>query len=229
VTDVPIIVAILAGLAFGGFRRGRLRALARTRVRRPEFLAIALGCILFVDATGAGPSGSIALVGLMGGLAFAVTNVHLAGMAVIAVGIMANLLPVGLNGAMPVRGEALVEAEMVTADELERVTLPGAREFQTDATILPALGDTYPVRFTGQAVSLGDIIMMVGLADVVANLMLQRRRRRLPPSAMPSLAAFGWHETPDGLDLRDIEIRHPDLIDLRDDLEAAREDEPQPV
>jgi Family of unknown function (DUF5317) len=221
---LPILLALVAGLGVGALRRGRLRSLARTRVRHPEFLAVAIIGSLFVDATDAGPSGTIALVGLIGALAFAAVNLHLAGMAVVAVGITANLLPVALNGAMPVRPDALVEAEMVTADQLGRVTLNGARELENDDTVLAVLGDTFPVRWTGQVVSVGDLIMMVGLADVVANLMLQRRKRRLPSSALPSLATLGWIEgapartddkdDKDDEDAAEIDLRDRDTIDL---------------
>lgn len=226
---MPIILAVAIGLVIGFLRRGRLAAIARTRLRHPEFLVVAIGASLFVDFTDAGPSAAIALVGLVGGLAFAIVNVHLAGMTVIAVGIVANLVPIALNGAMPVRPEALVEAEMVTFDELPRVTLNGARELSDDDTFLPALGDTFPIRWTNQVVSIGDLIMMVGLADVVANLMLQRRRRRLHPSTLPALEAMGWHEEidltaaprPAVIDLRD-------EIDLRDDADVVV-DADQPV
>ena len=194
--------------------------MARTRLRHPEFLAVAIAGSLFVDVSDAGPSGTIVLVGLIGGLAFAGVNLHLTGMAVIAVGITANLVPVALNGAMPVRPQALVEAEMVTVDELDRVTLNGGRELETDSTLLAILGDTYPVRMTGQVVSLGDLIMMVGLADVITNLMLQRRRRRLPPGALASLASQGWLED----DMIDLDA-NPVPIDLRDDIFADLRDD----
>ena len=222
-TLAPIILAVCAGLVVGFIRRGRLASIARTHVRRPEFLAVAIGSSLLVDLTDAGPSAAIAVLGLTGGLAFAAVNLHLAGMTVIAVGIAANLVPIALNGAMPVRPEALVEAEMVTTDELPRVVLHGARELADDSTMLAVLGDTFPLRWTKQVVSLGDLIMMVLLADVVANLMLQRRRRRLHPSALPVLEALGWHEELDlttdtaaAVDLRD-------ELDLRDALAPADE------
>ena len=215
-TVAPILLAVCAGLLVGFLRRGRLASIARTHLRHPEFLAVAIAASLFVDLTEAGPSGAIALVGLLGGLAFAVVNLHLTGMTVITIGIAANLLPVALNGAMPVRPEALVEAEMITFDELDRVSLTGARELTDESTLLASLGDTFPVRWTNQVVSIGDLVMMVGLADLVANLMLQRRRRRLHPSALPALEALGWHEE---IDLTDAHRPRIDLrreIDLRD-------------
>lgn len=212
---LPIILAVLAGIVFGLARAGRFSAIARAQLRHAEFLAVAIVCSIYVNATSYGPSVAIAVVGLVGALAFTVVNVHLAGMAIIAVGVIFNLAPVGLNGAMPVRAGALVEAEMIAIDEVDRVSLTGARELESSDTNLPWLGDTYPVRWTNQVVSLGDIIMLVGLADVVANLMLtrRRRRRRLPPSALASLEALGWNE--DELDLTGDPIDLQTLIDLR--------------
>jgi uncharacterized protein DUF5317 len=232
VATLPILLAIMAGLTVGAARRGRLRAIALTRIRHPEFLAVAIVGSLFVEVSGAGPSGTIALVGLIAGLAFAVVNLHLTGMAIVAVGITANLVPVALNGAMPVRPEALVEAEMITIDELDRVTLDGARELETDSTLLGILGDTYPVRPTGQVVSLGDLIMMVGLADVIANLMLQRRRHRLPPGALATLTSQGWIDD-DSIDLdanvSQIDLREDVLADLRHAATIDLVDRPQPA
>lgn len=219
------------GLVVGALRHGRLVAIARTRIRRPEFLVVAIAASLFVDLTDTGPSAAIALLGLVSGLAFAVVNVHLAGMTVIAIGIALNLLPIALNGAMPVRPEALVEAEMVTAEELPRVTLNGARELSDDSTILGVLGDTFPVRWTNQVVSIGDLIMMVGLAALVANLTLQRRRPRLHPSALPALEAMGWHEEIDltneaGTGVVTIDLREPVDTDEtgRDRIDAIEPD-----
>lgn len=233
----PLLLAVGAGLLFGFLRRGRLTSIARTRIRHPEFLAVTIGCSLFIDLADFGPAGLIALVGLIGGLAFAMVNGHLIGMWIIAIGIAANLLPVAVNGAMPVRPEALVEAEMVTAEELPRTSLTGARELADDETFLAFLGDTFPVRWTKQVVSVGDLIMMVGLTDLVTNLMLQRRRRRLHPSAIPALEALGWHEEIDltsdtgvvTIDLRDeIDLRTPHLIQLDDDEAELGQSVPTP-
>lgn len=219
----PILLAVGVGVVFGYLRRGRLVSIARARVRHPEFLLVAIAGSLVVDLTETGPSGAIAVVGLVGGLFFAILNLHLAGMAVITVGVVLNLVPVALNGAMPVRPDALVEAEMVTVDELPRVSLTGARELETDQTLLPFLGDTFPVRWTNQVVSIGDLVMVVGLADVVANLMVRRRRRRLPSSALPALEAMGWHEQRLGATGDPVEP-----IDLRDQVEVDLRDSPAP-
>ena len=127
-------------------------------------------------------------------LAFAFRNIRLAGMAVVSVGIIANLVPIVLNGATPVRPEALVEAGMVDAADLDRVTLSGPYELSDADTSLASLGDTIPLSFAKQVVSFGDLIILVGIADVLANLLARRRQPAVPLSALASLEAFGWHE-----------------------------------
>ena len=127
-------------------------------------------------------------------LAFAFRNIRLAGMAVVSVGIIANLVPIVLNGATPVRPEALVEAGMVDAADLDRVTLSGPYELSDADTSLASLGDTIPLPFAKQVVSFGDLIILVGIADVLANLLARRRHPAEPLSALASQEAFGWHE-----------------------------------
>jgi hypothetical protein len=187
----PIAVAMVIGLLVGIVRRGKLGALARTRVRHPEVLVVALALGGVVEVTDLEWAGALTLLGLLAGLGFAMCNLHLVGMPIIAIGVVANLVPVAANGAMPVRPDALVEAEMVDAADLDRVEVSGGRELADDQTILGFLGDTIPVRWTGQVLSVGDLIMLVGLADVVTNLMLQRpsRRGRAPQPAPPTTGA----------------------------------------
>ena len=192
---VPIIVAVVIGIIVGLARGGRVTALARTRLRALPALAVALVANTVVDTVDVSAPGVWAVVGLLAGLVFAVRNLHLVGMVVVAIGLVVNLAPVALNGAMPVRGQALVDAGMVEQHQLELVVLDGARELADDETVLEPLGDIIPIAITGQVMSFGDLIMLVGLADVIANLLLQRPRRRLPKGAARSLAGFGWVET----------------------------------
>ena len=191
----PIALALVIGLVAGFVRGGRLSALARTRLQTLPLLVAALVCGVLVDTVDLPRPGVWAVVGLLAGLAFAARNLHVVGMAVVGVGLALNLLPVAVNGAMPVRSDALVEAGMVAEADLDRVVLDGAREIAGPDTRLDFLGDILPISLTGQVLSFGDLIMLVGLADVVANLMLQRRARRLPDGAARSLASLGWNES----------------------------------
>ncbi len=218
----PILAAVLIGLVAGRIRRGRMSSLVLTRINVRILFVIAFVCGLAVDLVDVPRPGVWAVVGLAAGLAFAVRNIHLVGMVVIAVGVTANLLPVAINGATPVRADALVEAGMVDAADLDRVNLQGARMIADDDTPLDWMGDTIPVAAASQVVSFGDLVILIGLASVISNLMLQRRPRRVPKSALPSLETFGWHESPVGegsiielaADLRpvdpNLEWSHPD-------------------
>ncbi len=174
---LPIVVAALAGLAVGLSRGGRLSALRRVRIHAPILLIIAIGSGIALDYYPVPFAWLIAVVGIVAGVALSLRNIHLVGMGVVGVGIVANLLPVVFNGAVPVRAEALVEANVVQLSELPRVSLSGSRELISDSTVLAILGDTIPITVTKQVVSYGDLILLVGLADVIANAMRRRRRR----------------------------------------------------
>jgi hypothetical protein len=205
VVVAPIAVAILVGLVAGALRRGRLATLARTRLRRPVLLALAVACALAADVLDLPAPAVFAFVGLLAGIWFAASNLLIPGMFVVGIGVVANLVPVALNGAMPVRGEALVDASLVAESDLERVELSGARELADSDTTLEVLGDVIPVPQFDQVVSFGDLIILVGLADVIANLMRARRPARLPRGAGATLIALGWDVPPDDdifIDLR---------------------------
>jgi hypothetical protein len=209
VAFAPLVLAIIIGLVAGAARKGRLRSVAGTHIASLPLFVVAVAIGVIVDQVELPQPGWWALAGLVASLAFVMRNLMIVGMAVIGVGVIANLVPIALNGATPVRADALVEAGMITADEVDRVALSGPRELTDDATVAGWLGDTIPLALADQVVSFGDLIILVGVADVVANLMMRRRRRRVPPSALASLEAFGWHETEEQLG---------SLIDLRTEL-----------
>lgn len=205
----PVVLAIIIGSLVGFARRGRLTALAGVRIASLPLFVVAVVCGIAVDQVDLPRPGLIAIVGLVAALAFTLRNLRFVGMAVVSVGVIANLVPVALNGATPVRADALVEAGMVDAEDLDRVVLSGPRELADAGTRLEVLGDTIPVAIADQVVSFGDLIILIGIADVLANLMVRRRRRRVPKSALASLEAFGWHETEEELG---------SIIDLRTDM-----------
>ena len=136
----PIAIAILIGLVAGALRRGRLASLTRTRLRRPLILALAVASALGADVLELPYPAVLALAGLLAGIAFAGSNLLIPGMMVVGIGISVNLLPIALNGAMPVRAEALVDAEIVAEADLDRVELRGARELADSETTLEGRG-----------------------------------------------------------------------------------------
>ncbi|MFZ9018021.1 MAG: DUF5317 family protein, partial [Ilumatobacteraceae bacterium] len=84
-----------------------------------------------VDRVELPASHMLAIGGLVAGLVFTLRNLHLAGMPIVGLGLLANLAPLIVNGVTPVRSAALVEAGMVAEADLDRVILTGPRELTT--------------------------------------------------------------------------------------------------
>ncbi len=174
-----LLLAVVVGLIAGVVRRGDFPTILGTRIYHPEFLASSIVCAFVVSTTDVDSDGVIAFVALVGAFAFALMNLHLVGMVVILIGLALNLFVFILNLETPVRPNALVEAEIITAQELEKgVSISGHVELADSDTVLEILGDTFPIRLGERVVSIGDLIFLVGLANVTGNLMLGNQRRR---------------------------------------------------
>jgi hypothetical protein len=186
------LLAILVGLFIGLLRHGRLRNLSLVRVR--WWPALALGVVVPAAVDRLDPPAAVPLVafGLVALLVFALRNTHLVGMSIVAVGVLANLVPLLVNDGMPVRADALVSAGLAARDEIDRVHIRGAQRLERPDDSLTFLGDLLPVPETRQVLSFGDLLILVGVADVAANLTLRRRRAaaELPDSATAALLAI---------------------------------------
>jgi len=209
VTFAPLILTIAVAVAIGTARGGRLTSIADTRLHSLPLLVAALIVGFGVDRVELPASDMLAIGGLVAGLVFTLRNLHLAGMPIVGLGLLANLAPLIVNGVTPVRSAALVEAGMVAEADLDRVILTGPRELTTTDASLTWLGDTIPIAMFDQVLSLGDLLVLVGLVSIVGDAMVQRRRRFLPANCLASLEAFGWYETDE---------REGSVIELRTDL-----------
>jgi hypothetical protein len=174
-----LLVATVVGLVVGVATGGRLSQIGNRAFRLWPVLA--LGFVVQVVAMRSDTLGAEALLASYACLlVFALANLHLRGMAVVAIGIAANALVIGVNGGMPVRGEALLAAGLA-----ERETLPviedGKHHLEEPDDRLTVLADIIPVPPLREVVSYGDLIQGVGLADVLVHLMRSRRRRRPEP------------------------------------------------
>lgn len=202
----PIAAFAAVGLVVGGIKRGRLRWLAENRPRLWGLAAAAVAATAAGDAFGAGGFGFeiagisgpavLALIGMGAGLAFVTSNLTVGGMAVIGLGIAANLAALVANRATPVRAGALVEARIIGPADVDRAVLAGPREIADSSTVLEILGDVIPVPGLGLVVSFGDLIVLVGLAAVICNLMRRRPAGALPRGAEQALAALNWAPSP---------------------------------
>lgn len=124
----------------------------------------------------------LAVIALAGSLVVLVlltgSNRHLVGAMVVGLGLVLNLTAVVLNGGMPVRSEALIDARVVDAGELDTVDLLGGRHLETGSDRFAELGDIVPIRPFREVVSFGDLLVAFGALDAVSEV---TRRRRRPP------------------------------------------------
>ncbi|HEV7865283.1 MAG TPA: DUF5317 family protein [Acidimicrobiia bacterium] len=140
---------------------GSLRSLAATELEHPTILAAAVGVQLALEVlhpthgTAGHLASALLVVSYVFLLLFCVANLRLRGLAVVAVGIALNGVVITANRGMPVRApEAAVTT--TTKHHAER---PSDR--------LTPLGDIILVPALRQSLSFGDLIMLVGLVDVL--------------------------------------------------------------
>jgi Family of unknown function (DUF5317) len=178
---VTLALALGVALVTGG----SLRSIAATEIRYPGILAPVAGIQLALEVLRptsgtAGHLGSALLVvSYVFLLLFCAANLRLRGLAVVAVGIALNGAVITVNRGMPIRApEAAVET--TTKHHPER---PSDR--------LTFLGDIILVPALRQSLSFGDLIMLVGLVDVVFHCSRKPSIRRRSDSRPPASAEGG--------------------------------------
>ncbi|MEU4366724.1 DUF5317 family protein [Micromonospora chersina] len=202
--SVFLLGPVLVGLAAGYLTGGRLQHLARQPLRGVWLLyAAAAGQLL-----GHVPPGSrlfssaaqrwlTALVFSMVGVALLLNLARLsrparAGVAATLAGAALNAAAIVPNGHMPVAPAALGEIGAAPTD----TTLDPHHTVSGGTTRMAALGDVLPVPWLSLVISIGDIVVMVGVALLIAALMhehppgrcridgaLDRRRNHNRPEA----------------------------------------------
>ena len=172
-----VTLALALGIAL--VTGGRLRNIAATQLRRPGILAAAVGIQLTLEVLHptAGITGRVAsallVVSYLLLLVFCAANLRLRGLAVVAVGIGLNGAVIALNAGMPIRApEAAVET--TTKHHAERPS--DKLTFLGDIILVPALR---------QSLSFGDLIMLVGLVDVLFHCSRNPATRRRVSSSTP--------------------------------------------
>src|SRR5215210_171015 len=156
-------LAVGTGVVLGYLLQGRLRGLGQLRFRGFAWLAAALGLQLALPLA---PPGwrvrstllSYSLIGAWFLLNSRRRPVAVrCGLVVLTAGWLLNLLPIALNGAMPVSIGAIKEVSThggggVRVDIRKHVVAGGG-------TRLAWMGDVIPVAPLGSVVSLGDLLM----------------------------------------------------------------------
>ena len=165
---VPTLLALGVGLALGLHWGGQLSNV--TTWVPPLWQALVAGLVLtvLVDVVPVG-GGFMAFLSIVGTgllLAFAVVNVRIGGMVLVVAGLGLNLLVTLVNWGTPVSRGALESAGVVSGSA-QALTLHGGRKL-ADGTLFGFLGDVIPLPW-GQVISIGDVLLLVGLALVTAS------------------------------------------------------------
>ncbi len=164
-------LALVTGAVIGWASGGRLRFIARHRIRAWWLVVLGFGLQVAADHLDVGRLGTAIVVGgAVALLTFAALNPTLVGIGVVAVGVAANALVIGINDGMPVRPRAVVAAHIATTAQVPTLDY-GYRHHQEGPTDrLQVLDDRIPLAPFHEVVSFGDLILAVGVAATVAHL-----------------------------------------------------------
>ncbi len=169
------IFAFGIGCAIGRLRGGSWAGISSAQFRRPGLLVLGLTTVFVLNLIGPAFPLLWAIVGTLAFAVFGLRNLQLSGMIIMLIGLLMNTAPLLSNGAVPVSELALISVGEV--DESGRAQIDGLRESTDTATAFAAFGDVIPVPVVNSVVSIGDIVMLVALADIATNLFLRARRR----------------------------------------------------
>lgn len=179
---LPALVAVIVGLAAGILRGGKPANIATWRLYWWPLLVIGLVgqlAVQFVSLPGGDTTDLVLGVGAEVLLVvFALLNLHINGMSILAVGLLLNIVPTVLNSGTPVNRDAMISAGVVDETDLDTIVLTGNRHVAGDSDTLAVLGDVIPLPFARQVISIGDIVVLVGLGFIVSSLMRPRRPGR---------------------------------------------------
>lgn len=162
-----LIPAVLVGYARGG----RLRRLTEVRLAWLPAIGVAvaaqagLGLVGVVDGPVETLGRALLTVSLAAVLAFVWANRRLPGMWLVAAGFALNAAVILPNGAMPVSPEA------VAALGGDAAVDAGKHRLLSEGDVFPWLADIIPIPGLRIVVSVGDVVLALGVAILVARLM----------------------------------------------------------
>ena len=177
---MPFTLTVLAvAVVLSAVRGGRLRNLAYAEITAGWLLFAGLALQFGVNAAAArgwlpdaGLSGwSVLLVSQLLVIAFLAANRRLPGVWLVAAGLALNAVVMAANRAMP------VDPAAIAALGLDGATVPpGKHTLLTADTHLPWLADIIPVPWLRSILSVGDLVLAVGLVPMTHALMTARPR-----------------------------------------------------
>jgi hypothetical protein len=189
-----ILIGFVVGLIRGGFLRG-LRSFSNIKLTAGwifPLLLIVQFLTFYLQARYDSLiqySGFIFMAVYVVGLIFLAVNARHSGFKLIFTGVFLNFIVMALNGGvMPVSAEAAQVLGGTFLADLQNNTVIYKHAILTESTLLPFLGDIIPLTAPyprEQAISIGDIIMNVGIYFFLQSIMVA------PKPAAEDLAAKG--------------------------------------
>ena len=177
---------ILLSLIVGFLRRGTLRGLADLNLKYGWVFPILLGIQILVFSLQGKVvwleqiSGFLFILIYVLGLFFLWVNRENKGFVLLFVGVFLNFIVMALNGGrMPVSYEAAAFALDPYYTDILLNGIYGKHEMLTEATKLGFLGDIIPITSPypkSQVISIGDVIMNIGVFIFIQHLMLKHKR-----------------------------------------------------
>ncbi len=173
-----LVLAVLTGIV-ARLRGGSLDDLADTRFRWTPLLVAGLVlqvAFLYWDPEWLGDGGGLAilLASNVTGAVWLVANRTLPGLLLAGAGMALNVLVIAANGAMPV-----LESSADRAGITQSIDDAGIKHERLDEdTVLPWLGDAIPVPPFKEVLSVGDVVLALGLCRVVDARMTVGKRPR---------------------------------------------------
>ena len=176
---IPTLIAVAVGSVLGYAGGGHLDnfLMWRPAMWQAGLVGVAIHVLFRIISLADGFAVFLEVVSLGLLLVFTVANIRVGGMVVVTVGIALNLVPVIIDGGRPVDPSALVSAGIVEESQLDEVVVQGPRHLQTADDSVAFLGDTVGLP-TKQVISIGDILVLIGVALVLSSLL---RGRYGPP------------------------------------------------
>jgi hypothetical protein len=195
-TLLLVLLVIDSGVLVGLLRRGRLAGLRVARLNALPLLIAALVLQLLLglplrDVHGARWGiGSVLLVACLVLLLLVVrANPLLPGRPLLTLGLLVNLLVVGVNGAMPV---STAPPQWTHTSSVDASHLGPQYVLAGPKTRLPVLGEWVGFLDLRAVVSVGDLIQYAGLFLLVQGLMVRGAARRPKPKPKPEPPRSPW-------------------------------------
>jgi hypothetical protein len=188
------VLAIGIGLILGLLVGGRARYLSDHDFRLWPLVLVGLA-LQVIDISGAAGF-AILVVSYVCLVAFAVANLRLVGMGLVALGLTVNALVIVIDHGMPVRASAIVAAKVASNDRVHTLRFGAKHHLEKRGDHLMVLADIVPVPLpvSPGVLSFGDLVMDFGVADLILNLLRPgtKRRRRSDQAAPSSHRLRAW-------------------------------------